>query len=130
MRLQKKSYSRVALVDLLRRRRSNLRKFLTDNGIVTYELLSSRCDSMGVLPPSHSDFIEARGSITPEVSSPAEGVVVILPPENIALTKEPASRLIETHPPQSESDVVDQQVVYRSSKKKKSSDPENTKEAQ
>lgn len=78
MRLQKKSYSRVSLSDLLRRKRSNLKKFLTDTGIVTYGLLLARCDSMGVVPPSETEFLEAKGNpTTHEISSPSEGIVVV-----------------------------------------------------
>lgn len=81
MRMQKKSFSRVALVDLLRRKRTNLQKFLHDSGIVTYELLIVRCNSMGVLPPSILEFQTARGgSILHEISSPTEGIIVLEPP--------------------------------------------------
>ena len=78
MRLQKKSYSRLNLGDLLRRRRSTLRSFLDETGIVTYELLKIRCESMGVVPPPESDFNEAKGNSTIySVSSPTEGIVVL-----------------------------------------------------
>lgn len=81
MRLQKKSLSRIALTDLLRRRRTNLENFLNDMGIVTYELLVSRCASMGVTPPSEEQFLKARGNqVTHEISSPTEGIVVLNPP--------------------------------------------------
>jgi len=80
MRLQKKSLSKVSLVDLLRRRRTNLSKFLTETGIVTYELLVKRCNSIGVLPPSEDQFLKVRGNpITHEFSSPTEGIVVLNP---------------------------------------------------
>lgn len=80
MRLQKKSLSKVALADLLRRRHTSLEKFLTDNGIETYELLVMRCNSLGVLPPTHEQFLKVKGGHqVPEISSPTEGVVVIHP---------------------------------------------------
>lgn len=106
MRLQKKSYSRVSLLDLLRRKRSNLRKFLLENGIVTYELLSARCDSMGVVPPGIEDFIAARGSVIPEFSSPREGVVVMLPDQETSneLFKEISSDVVVVSDPLEEED--------------------------
>jgi hypothetical protein len=79
--MQKKSFSRVALVDLLRRKRTNLQKFLHDSGIVTYELLIVRCNSMGVLPPTLLEFQSARGAgVLHEISSPTEGIIVLEPP--------------------------------------------------
>lgn len=81
MRLQKKSLSRVSLLDLLRRRRTNLTKFLESSGIVTYEFLVVRCSSMGVIPPTEAQFLEAMGNHpTPVLSSPAEGIIVLEPP--------------------------------------------------
>lgn len=81
MRLQKKSLSRISLTDLLRRRRTSLENFLNDMGIVTYELLKSRCASMGVNPPSEEQFLKAKGtSGTHDISSPTEGIVVLNPP--------------------------------------------------
>lgn len=82
MRLGKKSLSRVALLDLLRRRRTDLKRFLADNGIVSYELLVSRCSSMGVLPPDEAAFRNAMGNpAVPELSSPTEGIVIVAPSE-------------------------------------------------
>lgn len=81
MRLQKKSYSRLSLTDLLRRRKSNIKKFLEETGIVSYELLRTRCESMGVLPPSVQEFDDARGKpVVHNISSPMEGIVVLHPP--------------------------------------------------
>lgn len=119
MRLQKKSYSRVTLLDLLRRRRTNLSKFISDNGIVTIELLNSRCESMGVIPPSEDEFLKARGSKIPTCSSPSEGVVVVLPTEDILCTKEAASK----HPFETSQEIasepLEQQVDLSLKKKKK-----------
>jgi hypothetical protein len=80
MRLQKKSLSKVSLLDLLRRKRTNLTNFLSETGIVTYDLLVKRCNSIGLLPPSEDHFLKAKGyPITHEVSSPTEGIVVLEP---------------------------------------------------
>jgi len=80
MRLQKKSLSKINLTDLLRRKRSTLEKFLKETGIVTYDLLVKRCDSIGVVPPSEDHFLRVKGNpITHEFSSPTEGIVVINP---------------------------------------------------
>ena len=61
MRLHQRSISKVTLLSLLKRRKSDLKRFLSDTGIVTYELLKSRCDSMGVIQPEEKDFINASG---------------------------------------------------------------------
>lgn len=80
MRLQKKSISGINLTDLLRKKKTNLESYIKENGIVTYELLSSRCVSLGVMTPSKKDFLNAMGNpVTPEISSPTEGIVVINP---------------------------------------------------
>jgi len=82
MRLQKKSLSKINLTDLLRKKRSNLEIFLKETGIFSYELLVSRCASIGVVPPSESEFLKIRGNNpTPSVSSPTEGIVVLAPIE-------------------------------------------------
>ena len=90
MRLQKKSLSKVSLTDLLRRRKSTLEKYLVETGIVTYDLLTARCESSGLMPPSIEDFYKAQGrkSPAPVISSPAEGVVVIEPPSTAKLVSE------------------------------------------
>jgi hypothetical protein len=83
MRLHNHSLSKISLFDVLRKRRTNLKKFLEDSGIVTYELLTARCASMGVLPPDEKAFIEAKGfnaSEPPTISSPTEGLLVLEPP--------------------------------------------------
>lgn len=80
MRLSKKSISKVTLSDLLKRRRTDLRNFLSSSGIVSYELLKTRCHSMGVTPPSVEEFSNATGTKldgAPDVSSPAEGIIVV-----------------------------------------------------
>ena len=78
MRLQKKSLSKISLTDLLRKKRSNLASFLKETGIFSYELLVSRCASIGVVAPPESEFLKLRGnSPTPNISSPTEGIVVL-----------------------------------------------------
>lgn len=73
----------MGLTDLLRRRRTDLKNFLSETGIVTYELLKTRCSSMGVVPPPEADFKAALGNpVTHNLSSPTEGIVVLeAPPE-------------------------------------------------
>lgn len=82
MRLQRKSLSKISLTDLLRKKRSNLSNFLKETGIVSYDLLRSRCDLIGVLPPTEEEFFKIRGN-PPVISSPTEGIVV-LEPDNSA----------------------------------------------
>lgn len=81
MRLNKKSLSKVTLSDLLRRKKSSLENFLQETGIVTYELLTARCASIGVVPPTEQEFLNVKGNpATHEISSPMEGIVVMNPP--------------------------------------------------
>jgi len=80
MRLNKKSISKVTLLDLLRRKQSSLSKYLEENGIVTYERLTSRCASIGVVPPSEEQFKSSMGNPTiHEYSSPTDGIIVLNP---------------------------------------------------
>ena len=81
MKFQKKSVSKIALTDLLRRKRTNLGKYISENGIFSYELLVSRCFSVGVIPPTEEQFSKAGGSVGVHaaVSSPTEGIVVLNP---------------------------------------------------
>ena len=86
MRLHQRSISKVTLLSVLKRRKTNLKKFLEETGIVTYELLKSRCDSMGVIPPDEHEFVDASGGSldrAASISSPAEGVIVLDPPKII-----------------------------------------------
>lgn len=126
MRLQKKSYSRLSLGDLLRRRRSNLKKFLTESGIVTYELLTSRCDSMGVVPPSEQEFNDAKGNpVMHNVSSPTEGVVVLEPPRMLV----PPEDAEEYSKESSQEQIQDNYTNTRHSKKKsKGKKPDDSSE--
>ena len=87
MRLHKQSISRVNLMDILRRRRKTLAKFMAETGITTFELLKDRCKSMGVSPPTEKQFLDVVGSKLPTVTSQAEGVVVLEAP--ISLPEEP-----------------------------------------
>lgn len=78
MRLHNKSLSKLSLINLLRRKRSDLKRFLAESGITTYETLKVRCSSLGVSPPSQQEFNDALGvSEIPNVSSPTEGVVIV-----------------------------------------------------
>lgn len=78
MRLKNKNLPKLTLVNLLRRRKTDLKQFLEDSGIVAYESLKIRCSSLGVSPPTPEEFKEAGGGAeVPVVSSPTEGVVVV-----------------------------------------------------
>lgn len=68
--------SQIKLEDLLRRRKSNLKQFLNDRGITTYEGLDATCKRLGVLTPTQASFVECVGKY---VSNPTAGVVIINP---------------------------------------------------
>lgn len=81
MRLQEKSISKLTLIDLLRRKRKDLKTYLKETGIVTYERLIRSCTSIGVIPPSEEEFQNVFGNpTTPQVSSPTDGILVLEPP--------------------------------------------------
>lgn len=112
----------IKLTDLLRRRKTTLKKFLQNMGIVTYSTLEQKCKKMGVSPPAEDDFKEALGVV---VSSPQEGILVLDPP---LLTKESgekvpvdsfADKQVEHENPSSE-ESTEQSVPLRKKKKKKS----------
>lgn len=98
MRLQKKSYSRICLLDLLRRRKTSLKKFLNEFGIISYELLKIRCNSMGVIPPSEEDFSAVIGSpVMHGLSSPTEGIVVLDSPSTRSVQLEPNDPMLDSN---------------------------------
>lgn len=66
----------ITLEALLRRRRTNLARYMEATGVHTYEALLERCASIGVTPPTRRAFDAAHPHF---VSSPAEGVVVVPP---------------------------------------------------
>lgn len=70
----------IRLVDLLRKRKITLQKFVKDSGVVTYQTLVQKCEKMGVSVPSELEFKEACGGT---FSSPQEGFIVLDPPELI-----------------------------------------------
>jgi len=101
MRLSKNSISKVSLSDILRRRRKTLPQFLKEFGIVTYELLVARCNSMGVVPPTEEKFALVTGGNPPQVSSPSEGVIIVdvVPqPVHQPITESAQSFEIESQP--------------------------------
>lgn len=111
MRLHNHSLSKVSLSDVLRKRRTNLKKFLDDSGIVTYELLTSRCASMGVLVPTEDEFNSAKGidpNVTPEVSSPTEGVLVLDSPSVVLESSGKSVYVEDREAPQVEVQVITQ----------------------
>ena len=71
MRLQPKSISRLSLEKLLKRRKSSLKEFVSENGISSYDRLVSYCENMGVESPTKEAF-----KSTQEVGRPAESPIV------------------------------------------------------
>jgi len=123
MRLHKNSISKVNLTDILRRRKKSLQQFLDETGIVTYELLKERCRSMGVSPPCEEQFLNVMGRGMPEVSSPAEGVIVILPIENLVQEE----KLVQEEIPVM---VVDRESLVDKKKKAKKPSDDSTSQLQ
>lgn len=78
MRIKLKNQPKLALNELLRRRKSTLKLFLEEQCITTYGGLIAKCDMLGVLSPTETEFMDAYGTKDP-VNSPQEGVVVVEP---------------------------------------------------
>lgn len=72
----------IRLLDLLKKRRTNLKEFLKNTGIAAYSTLELKCQKLGVSVPTEEEFNLALGTA---VSSPQEGVIVLDPPK---LTKD------------------------------------------
>lgn len=92
MKITHPSAPNITLENLLRRKKSNLARFIEMSGVTTYELLVERCNRMGVDPPTRSTF---EALVPPaKVSSPTEGVIIVSSPEVInSETGEPAPEL-------------------------------------
>jgi hypothetical protein len=120
MRLHNRSLSKVSLKDILRRRKTDLKIFLNENGIVTYELLLERCKSMGVVPPEESEFLDSREvqkNILPTLSSPAEGLIVLKP---LAIVSEKTGdSVIDSNSPSEELDESFEESLDADKNKKK-----------
>lgn len=125
MKFQKNSVSKLALTDLLRRKRTNLVKYLTDNGIYSYELLSTRCLSIGVIAPTEEQFLKARGTgHLCAVSSPCEGIVVLYPAYEPAFDIQEESKNTEEDSIQqfvvnNDNFIVHEQETIKTKRKKK-----------
>lgn len=76
---QKKSL--IRLEDLLRRRKTTLKKFLIERGITTYSVLEETCNRLGVVTPGFEVF---NSCIPSYVSDPTAGVVVVPPLDVVA----------------------------------------------
>ena len=83
-----KRLPQIKLVDLLKKRKTTLKQFLDNYGIVTHSTLITKCDSMGVSPPSEIEF---KKIVNVAISSPQEGIVVLDSP---ALLSENTGELI------------------------------------
>jgi hypothetical protein len=80
----------MKLSDLLRRRKTSLKKFVNDLGISTYDSLKENCSRIGVQPPQEDEWLKVRDGF---VTSPTEGIVVIDPPEIFQEDKTPSVNL-------------------------------------
>lgn len=79
----------LKLNDLLRKRKTTLKKFINETGITSYGKLQEKCQKLGVSAPTEDEF----KSIVPEpVTQQQEGIVVLDPP---FLTKEGTGQKIE-----------------------------------
>lgn len=75
----------IKLTDILKKKKTNLKNFLSSFGITAYATLLQKCEKMGVSPPNEEEFKEAVGA---SVSSPQEGIIVLDPPTILKETGE------------------------------------------
>lgn len=114
-----KNTPQISLLDLLRKRRTNLKSFVKEYGMTTYVALKERCQKLGVAPPSEDVFQESLGG---KFSSPQEGLIVLDPPDLVKDSGERVSvdSFIDHNVPR----TVEEPVVvptYKTSKKSKKS---------
>jgi hypothetical protein len=76
MNVKIKNVPRLALSNLLRRRKMSLHQFLTESGIHAYVALVNKCNEIGVQPPSEAEY---HAVVPKTVSSPQDGIVVLEP---------------------------------------------------
>ena len=80
--VQIKNLPQLHLSNLLKRRKQTLRKFVTDLGVTSYDGLVKLCQTIGVIPPSESEY---NTVIPVAVNSPQDGIVVIADPEDMVV---------------------------------------------
>lgn len=69
-----KNVPKIKLIDLLRKRKLTLHKFVTDAGISCYTSLLERCHTLGVLPPTEVEYT----SLFPiTVTSQDDGIIIV-----------------------------------------------------
>ncbi len=93
---------KLRLSDLLKRRKSSLKQYITDHGISTFESLKESCNRLGVASPTEDEYL----AIMPKVavaSHPQEGVVVIDP---LPIIDEMTGRVIDFDAPATPGVVV------------------------
>lgn len=78
MKLHVKNMPKLALADLLKRRKMSLKQYMDEFGITTFEGLATRCQRMGVTPPDESVFLKTN-PVVPIVNNPSEGIVIVEP---------------------------------------------------
>jgi len=88
MKFKIKGLPPIKLENILRKKKTTLKSFLSSSGIFSYQTLLQKCEKMGVSPPSEKEFREAVGDVA--VSSPQEGIIVLDSP---ALLKETGEKL-------------------------------------
>jgi hypothetical protein len=74
VKYQKKSL--IKLEDLLKRRKTTLKKFLGERGITNYRMLEDTCSRLGVVTPSTEAF---SACVPTYVTDPTAGVIVVDP---------------------------------------------------
>lgn len=102
----------IKLTDILKKKKTNLKSFLSSFGITAYPTLLQKCEKMGVSPPDEDEFKEAVGA---SVSSPQEGIIVLDPP---TVLKETGER-IEIEEPSAPEVPVDRKARAQAAWEKK-----------
>jgi len=112
----------LKLNDLLRKRKTTLKKFINETGITSYGKLQEKCQKLGVSAPTEDEF---KAIIPEPVTQQQEGIVVLDPP---LLIKEGTGQKIEidaflksqvdVEPPSNEFKNFESKKYYKKSKRK------------
>lgn len=80
MKFHIKNQPQLSLLKLLKRRKMSLKQWITEQGITTYDQLTSRCKNLGILAPTKIDFEHVHPQI---VTDQMQGIVVLESSTNI-----------------------------------------------
>jgi len=116
----------ISLVDLLRKRKMTLEKFVNEFGLASFESLKIRCERMGVAPPSEELYNSVKSTVV--VNSPPDGILVMEAPKFIAENSGKELTFVELDEPLQEIEPEDLNKVPPEDKLAKRNKNKNSQE--